>query len=53
MERVGERWWPVLGAVYFLVAVKRVRGMHLVGKLRKQPLKVATAPVAATINRDR
>ncbi len=53
MERVGERWWPVLGAVYFLVAVKRVRGMHLVGKVRKQPLKAATAPVAATINRER
>jgi SAM-dependent methyltransferase len=48
-----ERWWPVLGAVYFLVAVKRVRGMHLVGKVRKQPLKAATAPVAATINRER
>ena len=48
MERVGERWWPVLGAVYFLVAVKRVRGMHLVGKVRKQAVKAATAPAVAT-----
>ncbi len=36
LERVGERWWPVLGAVYFLVAVKRVRGMRLVGLARRE-----------------
>jgi SAM-dependent methyltransferase len=29
MDRVGTRWWPILGAAYFLVAVKRVRGMRL------------------------
>jgi SAM-dependent methyltransferase len=29
MERIGERWWPILGSAYFLVAVKRVRGMRL------------------------
>lgn len=33
-DRVGERWWPVFGAVYFVVAVKRVRGMRLVGLAR-------------------
>jgi SAM-dependent methyltransferase len=27
MDAVGERWWPIFGAVYFIVAVKRVRGM--------------------------
>jgi len=54
MEGVGERWWPVLGAVYFLVAVRRVRGMHLVGKVRKTPVKAAaTAPAVATINKRR
>jgi ribonuclease HI len=26
---VGERWWPIFGAVYFIVAVKRVRGIKL------------------------
>jgi SAM-dependent methyltransferase len=31
MERAGRRWWPVLGAVYVITAVKRVRGMRLVG----------------------
>lgn len=44
MERVGERWWPVFGAVYFLVAVKRVRGMRLVGLRRKQKRAKAAAP---------
>lgn len=50
MERVGERWWPVFGAVYFVVAVKRVRGMRLVGMVRAQRStpKAAPAPVVAT-----
>jgi SAM-dependent methyltransferase len=43
VERLGERWWPVLGAVYFLVAVKRVRGMRLVGLVRQEAPKVRTA----------
>lgn len=29
MDRAGPRWWPILGAAYFIVAVKRVRGMRL------------------------
>jgi hypothetical protein len=29
MDHVGARWWPIFGAAYFLVAVKRVRGMRL------------------------
>jgi SAM-dependent methyltransferase len=50
MDATGDRWWPVFGAVYFIVAVKRVRGMRLVGLIR-QPRAVpnaAPAPVAAT-----
>jgi len=43
VERLGERWWPVLGAVYFLVAVKRVRGMRLVGLVRQEAPKVRAA----------
>jgi Methylase involved in ubiquinone/menaquinone biosynthesis len=35
MDRTGDRWWPVLGAVYMLVAVKRVRGMRLIGLARR------------------
>lgn len=49
-DRVGERWWPVFGAVYFVVAVKRVRGMRLVGMARAQRAvpNAAPAPVVAT-----
>ena len=53
MERVGEPWWPVLGAVYFLVAVRRVRGMHLVGKVRKERVKATPSPAVASVNRRR
>ena len=52
MDRVGERWWPVLGAVYFLSAVKRVRGMRLVG-LARTPAKRARAAAPAVANRRR
>jgi SAM-dependent methyltransferase len=46
VDPVGERWWPVLGAVYAVTAVKRVRGMRLVGLLqesRRLPRAVAVA----------
>lgn len=49
IEATGERWWPVLGAVYMLVAVKRVRGMRLVGLARSQ--KPARAAATAVISR--
>jgi len=52
MDRVGDRWWPVLGAVYFLVAVKRVRGMRLVGLVRQEKRKAHAAP-AVVANRHR
>ncbi len=48
MDSVADRWWPVLGAVYFVVAVKRVRGMRLVGlaKKEKRRSRAATAVVS-------
>jgi SAM-dependent methyltransferase len=52
MDPVGERWWPVLGGVYFVVAVKRVRGMRLVGLLRNDKRKAHAAP-AVVANRRR
>jgi SAM-dependent methyltransferase len=52
MEGVGQRWWPVFGAVYFLVAVKRVRGMRLVGLARHEARK-ARAAGAVVANRRR
>lgn len=42
----GARWWPIFGAVYFIVAVKRVRGMHLLPADWKRRPAVAAAPVA-------
>ncbi|MBA4109349.1 MAG: SAM-dependent methyltransferase [Leptothrix sp. (in: Bacteria)] len=54
MDRAGDRWWPVLGAVYFVVAVKRARGMRLVGKLRKARLPhPAAAPAVVTSRQQR
>jgi SAM-dependent methyltransferase len=54
MERAGDRWWPPFGALYYIVAVKRVRGMRLVGLVRKEARSnavTAPAPVAATQRR--
>jgi SAM-dependent methyltransferase len=45
MDRLGERWWPILGAAYFIVAVKRVRGVKLMGASWKRRAKIAAAPV--------
>jgi hypothetical protein len=30
MDRAGARWWPLLGGIYVIRAVKRVAGMRLV-----------------------
>lgn len=49
MDTAGERWWPIFGAVYFLVAVKRVRGARLLApgwKIHSAPV-VAPAAVAS------
>ncbi|HEU4852493.1 MAG TPA: class I SAM-dependent methyltransferase [Telluria sp.] len=44
MENAGQRWWPYFGAVYIVQAVKRVKGMTLVGPAWNK--KKATAPSA-------
>jgi SAM-dependent methyltransferase len=52
IERLGERWWPVFGAVYLVVAVKRVRGMRLVGLAQQQrPRPKAAAPAVVAQRR--
>ena len=45
MDGLGERWWPIFGAVYFMVAVKRVRGARLIGARWRRSKPMATAPV--------
>jgi SAM-dependent methyltransferase len=31
MEKAGARWWPIMGGVYVVRAVKRVHGMRIIG----------------------
>ncbi|MEZ5659272.1 MAG: class I SAM-dependent methyltransferase [Burkholderiaceae bacterium] len=46
LEAAGDRWWPILGAVYALTAVKRVRGMRIIGPVwRESRRRRATAAV--------
>lgn len=47
MDRAGASYWPYLGAVYMVQAIKRVKGMRLIGPAWKQ--KPATAPVAVPV----
>lgn len=46
MDTAGARWWPILGAAYFLVAVKRVHGMTLLNPTWKPAIRLAGAPVS-------
>lgn len=46
MDAIGARWWPILGGVYFVVAVKRVRGMTLMGQSWRRVPKLTAAPVS-------
>jgi SAM-dependent methyltransferase len=48
MDRAGARWWPIFGASYFFVAVKRVRGMRLLGPSWKAKPVRAASPVSVT-----
>jgi SAM-dependent methyltransferase len=54
MEKAGDRWWPFLGSVYMLTAVKRIRGMRLIGPVwrRKDERRAALAPAATQRNTD-
>ena len=44
MDSAGQRWWPIFGAVYFVVAVKRVRGMRLLEPAWKTRKVIANLP---------
>ena len=47
-DAAGERWWPIFGAVYFLVAVKRVRGLRLLSADWRRAASLASAPMPVT-----
>ncbi len=46
MDWAGARWWPIFGAVYFLVAVKRVHGVTLLSPAWKASRAIGSAPVS-------
>jgi SAM-dependent methyltransferase len=46
MDGMGPRWWPILGSVYFIVAVKRVRGVRLIEPAWKTAGQSANTPVS-------
>lgn len=46
MDMAGERLWPILGAAYFFVAVKRVRGMTLLNPGWRGTRAVSAAPAS-------
>ncbi len=50
LDRLGARWWPVFGAVYFVVAVKRVRGVRLLGPAWK-PRRASSSARVPAVNR--
>jgi SAM-dependent methyltransferase len=48
MEAAGQRWWPYLGAVYIVHAIKRVKGMHIIGPAWNRKSNKAPQAVPAT-----
>lgn len=36
IEKAGDRWWPIAGGIYFLHAVKKVAGMHVITPVRQR-----------------
>lgn len=53
MDKAGPRWWPIFGAAYFIVAVKRVRGVRLLGPAWKAaPARAQSMPVANRTHRE-
>ena len=42
MEKAGDRWWPLMAAVYLIVAKKRVFGMTPLPIAWKAPRKAVS-----------
>jgi SAM-dependent methyltransferase len=51
MDNAGPRWWPYFGGVYIVQAIKRVKGMHLIGPAWTKKTASAPAVVPATNKR--
>ncbi|WP_423599144.1 class I SAM-dependent methyltransferase [Roseateles sp. MS654] len=51
IEKPGGKWWTVLGALYGVIAIKRVHGMRLIGLAARGKQRVAkTAPAVAAVH---
>jgi SAM-dependent methyltransferase len=48
MENAGQRWWPFFGAAYVVQAIKRVKGMRLIGPAWKNSRMRLPKAVPAT-----
>lgn len=48
VDRIGSRWASIFGSAYFLVAVKRVHGVRLMGSPWKATMSPRAAPVPMT-----
>lgn len=51
MDRAGARWWPYLGGVYIVQAIKRVKGMRLIGPAWTK--RTATSPAGVPVTNKR
>jgi len=51
MDNAGSRWWPYLGGVYVVQAIKRVKGMRLIGPAWSRKTAAAPSAVPATNKR--
>lgn len=51
MDNAGPRWWPYFGGVYVIQAIKRVKGMHLIGPAWARKPATAQVVVPATNKR--
>lgn len=47
MEKAGDRWWPIFGSAYTIAAIKRVKGMRLIGPAWKKRASVTRLSPAA------
>ncbi|HEY8118819.1 MAG TPA: class I SAM-dependent methyltransferase [Methylophilaceae bacterium] len=51
MDKTADRWWPMMGGVYFIVAKKRVLGMRLIRPTwNKSRLKPSMVPAPTQKN---
>ncbi len=51
MDNAGSRWWPYFGGVYIVQAIKRVKGMRLIGPAWSRKSAAAPSAVPATNKR--